>query len=84
MQDAADTIPAPCPTTVVDKSKSKDEAPLTSHDRMLEKYFETYETPTEISSIHKNPSRNALCPCGSGKKFKKCCLVKPRIISTPA
>jgi len=23
-------------------------------------------------------SRNAPCPCGSGKKFKKCCLNKPR------
>ncbi|HQH50286.1 MAG TPA: SEC-C metal-binding domain-containing protein [Candidatus Cloacimonadota bacterium] len=20
--------------------------------------------------------RNALCPCGSGKKYKKCCLLK--------
>jgi len=23
--------------------------------------------------------RNAPCPCGSGKKFKHCCLVKPRL-----
>jgi hypothetical protein len=22
---------------------------------------------------HKNPSRNAPCPCGSGEKFKRCC-----------
>ena len=22
----------------------------------------------------KQPGRNDLCPCGSGKKFKKCCL----------
>jgi hypothetical protein len=21
------------------------------------------------------PSRNSLCPCGSGRKFKRCCLV---------
>ncbi|MGH9934851.1 MAG: SEC-C metal-binding domain-containing protein, partial [Blastocatellia bacterium] len=26
-----------------------------------------------ISSI----GRNDLCPCGSGKKYKKCCLGKP-------
>lgn len=24
--------------------------------------------------------RNEQCPCGSGKKFKKCCLEKPRVI----
>ncbi|GAB6906764.1 methionine aminopeptidase [Desulfosarcina cetonica] len=28
---------------------------------------------TDIGKI----SRNALCPCGSGKKYKKCCLGKP-------
>jgi len=26
------------------------------------------------SNIHKTVGRNDLCPCGSGKKFKKCCL----------
>jgi hypothetical protein len=24
-----------------------------------------------------NVGRNELCPCGSGKKFKKCCCNKP-------
>lgn len=23
------------------------------------------------------PSRNQLCPCGSGKKYKRCCALKP-------
>ena len=23
--------------------------------------------------------RNGLCPCGSGKKYKKCCIFKKRI-----
>lgn len=27
------------------------------------------------------PSRNAPCPCGSGKKYKRCCIDKPRIAS---
>jgi hypothetical protein len=27
--------------------------------------------------------RNSLCPCGSGKKYKKCCLNKPREKSIP-
>ena len=25
-----------------------------------------------------NPGRNDPCPCGSGKKYKKCCLLKKR------
>lgn len=30
------------------------------------------------SGIEMNkPGRNDPCPCGSGKKFKKCCLDKP-------
>jgi hypothetical protein len=28
-------------------------------------------------------SRNAPCPCGSGKKYKRCCLNKPESIQTP-
>jgi hypothetical protein len=27
--------------------------------------------------------RNSLCPCGSGKKYKKCCLGKARAASIP-
>ncbi len=26
------------------------------------------------------PGRNDLCPCGSGKKYKKCCLVKQSLV----
>lgn len=26
-----------------------------------------------IDGVHKIPGRNELCPCGSEKKFKKCC-----------
>ena len=31
--------------------------------------------PNPVEPIHKgaHPRRNELCPCGSGKKFKKCC-----------
>jgi uncharacterized protein len=25
-------------------------------------------------NVHRNVGRNDPCPCGSGKKFKKCCL----------
>ena len=31
-----------------------------------------YETPTQNRKLY-NVGRNEPCPCGSGKKFKKCC-----------
>jgi len=30
--------------------------------------------PTPQQELRKRISRNDRCPCGSGKKFKKCCL----------
>lgn len=46
-------------------------------------YFEKHGIPYEYpgikstdSSKKKKVGRNELCPCGSGKKFKKCCLGK--------
>jgi hypothetical protein len=35
------------------------------------------ETPGPSKSGRKQVGRNDPCPCGSGKKFKKCCLKKP-------
>lgn len=32
--------------------------------------------PTLIQRITGRVGRNSPCPCGSGKKFKKCCLLK--------
>ena len=37
------------------------------------------KTNATSSNIYKNVKRNAPCPCGSGKKFKKCCLKKLNI-----
>jgi len=31
---------------------------------------------TEQPVINKNVGRNDICPCGSGKKYKKCCLLE--------
>ena len=28
------------------------------------------------TSMQKKPKRNDPCPCGSGKKYKKCCMLK--------
>ena len=35
-------------------------------------------TDTTIHNPYRNVGRNDPCPCGSGKKFKKCCLEKVR------
>lgn len=35
------------------------------------------DDPTMESSADGKTGRNAPCPCGSGRKFKKCCLKKP-------
>ncbi len=34
------------------------------------------DSATPIRNPYRNVGRNDPCPCGSGKKFKKCCLVK--------
>jgi len=44
----------------------------------FEKHGIPYNFPTNTQTIHKKKKigRNDSCPCGSGKKYKKCCLGK--------
>jgi uncharacterized protein YecA (UPF0149 family) len=35
--------------------------------------------PTERQRAMMRVGRNDSCPCGSGKKFKKCCLFRNRL-----
>jgi uncharacterized protein YecA (UPF0149 family) len=35
------------------------------------------ELAREQSAAPVQAGRNDPCPCGSGKKYKKCCLLKP-------
>jgi len=37
----------------------------------------SYQAPATMAIPHVKIGRNADCPCGSGKKFKKCCVNKP-------
>ena len=41
------------------------------HERS--RFVQLHERWYYIDGIHQQPQRNALCPCGSGKKYKKCC-----------
>ena len=43
------------------------------------KYYKEMEIPPTPKQLARRPpkvGRNESCPCGSGKKFKKCCLEK--------
>ena len=44
--------------------------------------FDNFEDDADRSPISTNVKigRNDPCPCGSGKKFKKCCLNKPKVL----
>jgi uncharacterized protein YecA (UPF0149 family) len=33
-------------------------------------------TPVQMRRVPPRVGRNEPCPCGSGKKFKRCCLAK--------
>jgi SEC-C motif-containing protein len=39
-------------------------------------YFKDGETPKKVPYVRETPKpgRNDPCPCGSGKKYKKCCM----------
>ena len=45
------------------------------------------DLPPIPEPLHKNaqpkPGRNQVCPCGSGLKFKRCCLNKPKTTNNP-
>ena len=32
--------------------------------------------PTPLQQVRGRVGRNEPCPCGSGRKFKKCCLIQ--------
>ena len=46
----------------------------------LSKFVAPRKTRTIIRKYDKKVGRNDLCPCGSGKKYKHCCLGKEKHI----
>ena len=50
------------------------EASFPASDRIYSTGFSLYEGTSYHRSMPKI-NRNSLCPCGSGKKYKKCCLL---------
>lgn len=44
------------------------------HPKLYASLQELYQQDTAAIGLDVNIARNAPCPCGSGKKFKRCCL----------
>lgn len=67
---------------IYDEGQMKDFRKLLEQGEMTQDEFNEYremKIPPMQIQLARNPARvarNEPCPCGSGKKFKKCCLVK--------
>ena len=54
------------------EKRFRDLMELTAEDMQYIKPMKHHPTPTQRA--RRKVGRNDICPCGSGKKFKKCCL----------
>ena len=64
--DAADAVPL----TLRERMEIVGELPYILHELNLRRLYEA--TPRTPAKRVDEPGRNELCPCGSGKKYKKC------------
>ena len=63
---------------VVDNQLRENNPPVTkeSYDKLIDAGYSAREAKEKIGAIVKREEKciqNDLCPCGSGKKYKKCC-----------
>jgi len=58
----------------VEEKKFIEELPV--EDRKFIKPMKLKPTNRQMKRNPPKIGRNEVCPCGSGKKFKKCCLVR--------
>jgi uncharacterized protein YecA (UPF0149 family) len=60
-----------------DKQRTdRDRSILTSDEIDAEQELLDNTPPVEPIKADNTPGRNDPCPCGSGKKYKKCCALK--------
>jgi preprotein translocase subunit SecA len=65
--------------TRLEKNKKRTEwsrKSMTSDEIDAEKELLDSTPPVEPIKADDEPGRNDPCPCGSGKKYKKCCALK--------
>lgn len=48
--------------------------------RLSELHSQALNNPNVTRIVQSKIGRNDICPCGSGKKFKKCCLVTSAVV----
>ena len=53
--------------------KEMAEKMMKEHPELADKYKAAEVVSHTPVTVEKTPDRNALCPCGSGKKYKQCC-----------
>ncbi len=58
------------------KRGERDRSMLTSDEIDAEQELLDNTPPVEPIKAEEKPGRNDPCPCGSGKKYKKCCALK--------
>ena len=46
---------------------------IKEHPELADKYKAAQTLSHIPATAEKEPNRNELCPCGSGKKYKQCC-----------
>ncbi|MDE6219567.1 MAG: DUF1186 domain-containing protein [Lachnospiraceae bacterium] len=65
-------------TEMVDEDKSEEEK---EESREIEEFFRELNSREDKTEQRRNVKigRNDPCPCGSGKKYKHCCLNKPKL-----
>ena len=64
-----------------DEDRAEKEA--VDFEKMTEELAQLYARDTQDPQRFKNVGRNAPCPCGSGKKYKKCCYASYQSGSPP-
>lgn len=60
--------------TTLDSNNSLNKLDVSSLDAATIKRLMDYQNRKPSVREYKKIGRNDLCPCGSGKKYKKCCL----------
>jgi len=58
------------------KRGERDRSMMTSEEIDAEQELLDNTPPVEPIKAEDKPGRNDPCPCGSGKKYKKCCALK--------
>jgi hypothetical protein len=78
---ASEPRPCPLPPHILEKMQQRAEAAASSPanvNRTQQQPVETEICKNEPIRVAPKPGRNEPCPCGSGLKFKRCCLNRPK------